>query len=299
MASGDRFTVIIVIRTHRAECSGFFKSDPERLEVESAHLARCDVRVGSGLAVTASYRNAVNCEMLDGGHKFAGLQGFYHIPSQFSYKERILPIAFDSPSPPRVLTYVKYGRVYVGVTQSIGLGSFRLPYPAYEIAVPSGSLTALGREICGPVVTQSAYALVCKINRDAESCLLDEPPLNLMLRIDVSSIWIGILRTGLPYSVMLFVDVAYAVLPHPVPPGISRQIVLKDAAAAVEGSHLAGLFFDCHLRKQICNSFFDRGSGVLVNVHTAVLVKIYPSLAVNAPCAEFGRLRDNCDKQCD
>ena len=116
MASGDRFTVIIVIRTHRAKCSCFFKRHSERFKVQGAHFTGRYVRVGSGFAVAASYRNAVNCEMLDGGHKFAGLQRLDHITSQFSYKERILPIAFDSPSPPRVLTYVKYGRVYVGVT---------------------------------------------------------------------------------------------------------------------------------------------------------------------------------------
>ena len=148
-------------------------------------------------------------------------------------------------------------------------------------------------------MTQSSNAFIRKIYRDAKPCLLNEPPLYLMLGINVSGIWERILRSRLANAVVFLVDVAYAILPDPVLPSFGRQCIFEHPAAAVEGSHLAGLFFDCHLRKQIGNPFFDRGSGVLVNVHTAVLVKIYPSLAVNAPCAEFGRLRDNCDKQCD
>ena len=275
-----RLSVVIVIRTHYPQRSGLTESHAERVEVERTHLARSHMRIGTRHSVASAHRDAVHCEMFGRRYQIIFLQARYHTFTQLPHQIRVLAVSLHATAPARVLRYVEYGRIYIGVPQRRCLPGLHLAYAGDKIFIPCGALSALGREIGGPVVTQTSDALVGEIDRDAQTRLFHEPALNGMLGFDVLGVGERVFGTETTQSVVLFVYVAYAVFPYLPLPALLRQGIFQYAARAVEGGHLAGLLLHRHLREQIPNPILQRSGRILVHIHTAVLVEIYPAFAV-------------------
>ncbi len=246
-AAAHRDSVVVVVGTHHAESSGFSEGHAERVEVERAHLARSHFRVGTGLAVTSSDRDAVDGEVLRSGHDSALLQGEDHPFAELAHEVRVFSVGLHAASPARVLRDVEDRGVNVGVAEQICFPGFDLADLGNELLVPCGSLPALGREVCGADAAKSPYPLIGEVHGDAEPGLLHEPSLDGLERFDMLFEVGCIRRRGVLDPVVLLVNVAHAVFPYLIAPFRGRQVVLEHAACAVEGHHLAGLLLKGHL----------------------------------------------------
>ena len=82
-------------------------------------------------------------------------------------------------------------------------------------------------------------------------------------------------------GVEMFIYSTNPVLPYLFFPLRGRKLILENPPIAVESHHLAGLFFDCHLRKEVCNTGVYIRRRILIYIHFAVFVEIYPSFVID------------------
>ena len=131
----------------------------------------------------------------------------------------------------------------------------------------------LGRKTRGGVKGDAAQTFIRKVNRNSQTCFFNEEALHFVHGPHVFLDVRGIDAFGaLGPAIEVFVDVGDAVLPDLILPLRRGQLVFQYAVVAVQGSGLAGLLFQRHLRKQILNAFIDVSLRVFINIHPPVLV---------------------------
>ena len=116
IASGNRFTIIVIIRTHNSQCSGFAESLAERFDIKSSHLTRCYVWIGTGTGITPTDRDTIYCKVFGSGNQPFLLKSFNHPFSKFSHQKRILSITFYYTSPTRILCNIQNRRINISIT---------------------------------------------------------------------------------------------------------------------------------------------------------------------------------------
>ena len=79
----------------------------------------------------------------------------------------------------------------------------------------------------------------------------------------------------------MLVDGSYTVFPKHLFPFGSGKIVFQYPFVAVEGNHLAGFFFNIHLRKEVFDTCIDRDRRIFIYILFPILVEIYPALPVD------------------
>ena len=222
--------------------------------------------------------------MLQAGGDALFLDSRRHLDAELSDHERVLPIAFQGPSPALVAGDVEDGRIDAVVAQQ---GRFFPDDPTGfpdQVAVPGGTDGDRGRKRRRQGMVQSMDAFVRELHGNAEPGVLDEPPLGGVERLDMVRErvdQVGICLAGLADAVQLLVDVRQAVGPDLGLPGVRRQGVLEDAAHAVQGGQLAGLLRERHLPQQVLDPVLQPGFRILENVHLAVFVEIRPPVVVD------------------
>ena len=155
-----------------------------------------------------------------------------------------------------------------------------------QVSVPGGTDGDRSRKRRGQGMVQSMDAFVRKFHGNAKPGVLDEPPLGGMERVDMVRErvdQVGIRLAGLADAVQLLVDVRQAVGPDLRLPGICRKGIFQDAAHAVQGGQLTGLFLERHLPQQVFDPVLHPGFRILKNVHLAVFVEICPPVVVDLP----------------
>ena len=76
----------------------------------------------------------------------------------------------------------------------------------------------------------------------------------------------------------------------------SGQVVFQYPFVAVEGNHLAGLFFECHLLQEVFDAVIEWCGGVFVYIFDSVFVEVYPTFVIHfascrfVVCRRFGGL---------
>ena len=116
IASGNRFTIIVIIRTHDSQCSGFAESLAERFDIKSPHLARCYMWIGTGTGITPTDRDTIYCKVFGSGNQSFLLKSFNHPFSKLSHQKRIFSIAFYYTSPTRILCNIQNRRINISIT---------------------------------------------------------------------------------------------------------------------------------------------------------------------------------------
>ena len=185
--------------------------------------------------------------MLRSGNDSFVLQTKNHLLTQFAYQIRIFSVTFNYTSPARVLCDIQNRSINIGISECFRLicSDFR-NFPDLFF-VPRGTLPALSGKHGSPVVAQSAYSLIGKIDRNTQSCLFHKPALNGVAILHTVGIRIGDFRTELPQSVGLLIDIPDTVFPDFCRPSIGRPCIFQYPSRTVKGSHLTGLLFQCHL----------------------------------------------------
>ena len=222
------------------------------------------------------------------GHSPIFLKALHHLHAKLCNQVGILPVNLFVTAPALVAPDVEDGSIDVGVAQQTGLLPGNAAYLADEFAVPAVPQTELGGEIGGLVCLDSAYAFVGEVHRDAQARLFYKELLHRVqgFRVGGCRPDVGILfglkhSPGVDVRIQMLVYRAHAVLPYPVLPFRGGKVVLQHAPVAVEGDHLAGLFFQGHLPQEVLYAGIDGRGRVFVDVHAAVFVKVDPAFVVD------------------
>ena len=155
-----------------------------------------------------------------------------------------------------------------------------------QVPVPGVSQSQLCREVGGDIAFYPTYAFVREVGRDAEACLFDKEPLYFIQspgmtgsRPDIRVV--GRRKSPLLETVQMFIDGSYAVFPELFFPVRCRQVVFQHPLVTVERNHLAGFFFNIHLRKEVFDTCIDRDRRIFIYILFPILVEIYPAIPVD------------------
>ena len=215
-----------------------------------------------------------------GGNLVILLKSEHHLHAKFSHQIRVLAVDLLITAPALVPPHVENGRIDIGVTEQSSLASRDVSHAADQLAVPGMPQSELGRKIGRPISFDTANAFVGEVRRNAQPGLFDKESLHLIERPGVlgSRPKIRAFINGNAPStkpIEVFVDRTDPVLPEFGFPFGRRQVVLKHAQIAIKRYHLAGFFIERHLRKQVFDAIFHVRRRIFVDIHPAVLVKVY------------------------
>ena len=127
-----------------------------------------------------------------------------------------------------------------------------------------------------------AYAtdsFVGKVNRNAQPSFFDKPALNAVEQFTMFD-EIGELFFA-ANSIAVLVNIANAIFPDAFLPRVFGDGRFQDSFVAVDGSHLAGLFIDRHLRNQVRNAFLNGQFRIFVGILFPILVSVDPTIVVD------------------
>ena len=180
IATRNRFTIIIIIRTHYPQCSRFTKSFTERFQIKCSHLTWRYVWICTSTSITPTHRDTIYCKMFRSGNKPLCLKSFNHPLSKFPYKKRILPVTFHHTSPTRVLSDIQNWRINISISQCFRFFCCYTRNFAYQFFIPRSTLSALCRKHGCPIMTKSTNTFISKINRYSKTCFFYKPALDCL-----------------------------------------------------------------------------------------------------------------------
>src|SRR5690606_1628700 len=136
MTGSHRNAVPIVVTTHDTHRGCFLDHPAKRVKVHLMHFTRGNMRISSCISVTASFWNAVDCVMLQGGGYSLLLNAQYHLFAELGDVEWIFTITFNNTSPALVSGYVQYRCVDIGIAEGLCLAPCNFSGMSYKSFIP-------------------------------------------------------------------------------------------------------------------------------------------------------------------
>ena len=121
ITSGNRLPVIVIVRTHDAQCTRLLNTFTEWFQIQSFHLTRSHVRIGTCTSIASTDWNTINGKMLRSGNDSFTLQTKNHLLTQFAYQIRIFSVTFNYTSPARILCDVQNRSINIGISECFRL----------------------------------------------------------------------------------------------------------------------------------------------------------------------------------
>ena len=174
-------SVVVVVRTHHAQQSGFGNDASPGVDVHHFDLTRRHLRVAAREALAGTLIVAVGNEVLARGcHLIIGLQSFGHFHAEFGHQVGRLAIHFFVAAPSLVAPHVEDGGIDVGVAEQSAFATGNIADAPHQVAVPGMAQAELGGKVGGLVGFHASDALVGHVGRNAQAGLFYKEALHLV-----------------------------------------------------------------------------------------------------------------------